>query len=83
MMNAGRVRFDGTVAEFVGTATGRVWLADAALPGAEHSWRTGSGRVRSIGGRPGEGAEPAEPSVEDAYLLMLGTNARPTEEVAA
>ncbi|MFB7577321.1 ATP-binding cassette domain-containing protein [Streptomyces sp. NPDC056165] len=83
VMNAGRVRFDGTVAEFVGTATGRVWLADAALPGAEHSWRTGSGRVRSIGGRPGEGAEPAEPSVEDAYLLMLGTNARPTEEVAA
>jgi ABC-2 type transport system ATP-binding protein len=83
VMDAGRVRFDGTVAEFVGTATGRVWLADDALRGARHSWRTGTGRIRSVGGSPVSGAEPAEPSVEDAYLLMLGAGARPAEEVAA
>jgi ABC-2 type transport system ATP-binding protein len=77
----GRVRFDGTVADFVGTATGWVWLSDSAVPGAIRSWRTGAGRIRSIGGTPRAGDEPAEPSVEDAYLLMLGTDA--LEGVAA
>ena len=43
----------------------------------------GNERVRSVGGRPGPGAEPAEPSVEDAYLLMLGASAVPDLEVAA
>jgi ABC-2 type transport system ATP-binding protein len=85
VMDAGRLRFDGTVAQFVGTAEGRVWLADAALPGARHAWRTGTGRIRSVGGEPSRGAQPTEPSVEDAYLLMLGARAQaqPVEGVAA
>jgi ABC-2 type transport system ATP-binding protein len=79
----GRVRFDGPVADFIATASGQVWLGATAVPGAAHSWRTGTGRVRSIGGTPTTTAQPAEPSVEDAYLLMLGVAAQPSVEVAA
>jgi ABC-2 type transport system ATP-binding protein len=60
-----------------------VWLHDSEVPGARVSWRTGTGRIRSIGGTPPIGAEPAEPSVEDAYLLMLGREALADSEVAA
>ena len=80
---AGRVRFDGSVADFIGTASGQVWLSAQELPGARMSWRTGTGRVRSIGGTPVAGAEQTEPSVEDAYLLMLGADAQVGDEVAA
>ena len=80
----GGIRFDGSVADFIATAAGRVWLAAEALPGASHSWRTGTGRVRSIGGTPNAaGATAAEPTVEDAYLLMLGAQALDSEDVAA
>jgi ABC-2 type transport system ATP-binding protein len=68
----GRVHFDGSVRDFIGTAEGSVWLDGAEVPGARVSWRTGTGRVRSIGGSPPSTAEAAEPTVEDAYLLMLG-----------
>jgi ABC-2 type transport system ATP-binding protein len=40
------------------------------------SWRTGSGRHHVVGGPAPPGAMPAEPTLEDAYLLMLGTDAR-------
>ena len=75
VIDAGRLRFDGTVADFIATAAGQVWLHDTEVPGARVSWRTGTGRIRSIGGTPPLTAEAAEPSVEDAYLLMLGTDA--------
>jgi ABC-2 type transport system ATP-binding protein len=78
----GRVRFEGPVSDFVATAAGSVWLAAREVPGARLSWRTGTGRVRSIGGRPGPDAEAAEPSVEDAYLLMLGHRPDAREEAA-
>jgi ABC-2 type transport system ATP-binding protein len=83
VMVGGRVRFDGAVRDFVAGADGLVWLADAELPGARASWRTGTGRIRSVGGDPGAGAVPAEPTVEDAYLLLLGRSAdREMEAVA-
>ena len=69
-----RVHFDGPVSAFVATAAGSVWLDDRAVPGAHAAWRTGSGRMRSVGGRPPAAAQSADPSVEDAYLLMLGTD---------
>lgn len=78
----GRIRFDGTVADFVATAAGAVWLDETEVPGARMSWRTGTGRVRSIGGTPGPGAQATEPSVEDAYLLMLGQRPQNLEEAA-
>ena len=73
----GRVAFDGPVAAFVTTAAGSVWLHDREVPGARVAWRTSSGRIRSIGGAAPSDAEAAEPSVEDAYLLMLGRGVLP------
>jgi ABC-2 type transport system ATP-binding protein len=83
VLSGGRVHFDGGVQDFVATATGSVWLDDAPVPGASVSWRTGTGRIRSIGGRPPVDVDSAEPSVEDAYLLMLGGDVLAREEVAA
>ncbi len=70
VLDGGRVRFDGTVDDFVATARGQVWVGPAATSGALASWRTGTGAIRSIGGAPDRTAEPAEPGVEDAYLLL-------------
>jgi ABC-2 type transport system ATP-binding protein len=72
----GAVRFDGAVADLVAAAEGQVWSADEPAPDAVVSWRTGSGRHHVVGGLPPPGAVPAEPTLEDAYLLMLGADAR-------
>jgi ABC-2 type transport system ATP-binding protein len=82
VLDGGRVRFDGGVADLVATAAGRVWLADAPDPAARASWRTGTGRHRHVGEAAPPGAEPAEPTLEDAYLLLVGERAR-TAGVAA
>jgi ABC-2 type transport system ATP-binding protein len=80
----GGVRFDGPVEELVATAVGKVWLCDAEHPGAQVSWRTGTGRYRRVGGGAPPRGEPAEPTLEDAYLLMLGaTGAADAREVVA
>ena len=72
----GTVRFDGAVTDMVATAVGRVWLADEPGDDALVSWQTGTGRHHVVGGTPPAGADPAEPTLEDAYLLMLGPDAR-------
>jgi ABC-2 type transport system ATP-binding protein len=68
----GRARFDGQVQDLVATAAGNVWLCDAEYPGAQVSWRTGTGRYRRVGGSPPPQGDLTEPTLEDAYLLMLG-----------
>jgi ABC-2 type transport system ATP-binding protein len=75
VLAGGTVRFDGAVTDLVATARGRVWLADAPGEDALASWRTGTGRHHVVGGAPPVGADPAEPTLEDAYLLMLGPDA--------
>jgi ABC-2 type transport system ATP-binding protein len=82
VIDAGAIRFDGTVLELVRTASGRVHVAPGPLPGALSSWRTGTGQVRSVGGGPGPDAVPVEPTVEDAYLLLRGERTE-TEEVTS
>ena len=74
VLAAGEVRFDGTVVDLVATARGKVWLTDHAVPDAAVTWRTGTGRHRVVGGPCPPGAEAAEPTLEDAYLLMLGAD---------
>ena len=81
VLDQGRVRFNGPVRELVATAAGRVWLADTPDPAAQTSWRTGTGRYRHVGDAP-NGAAFVEPSLEDAYLLLVGSRAG-TAEVAA
>jgi ABC-2 type transport system ATP-binding protein len=70
VLDAGRIRFDGTVPELLATAAGRVHQGPAASPGAVQTWRTGTGLIRSVGGRPDADATAVEPTVEDAYLLL-------------
>jgi ABC-2 type transport system ATP-binding protein len=79
VLDQGRVRFDGAVVDLVATAAGRVWLADAPDPAARASWRTGTGRHRNVGEAAPAGAEATEPTLEDAYLLLLGNRALSTE----
>ena len=76
VLAGGTVRFDGAVTDLVATAVGRVWLADEPGEDALVSWRTGTGRHHVVGGPPPPGADPAEPTLEDAYLLMLGRDAQ-------
>ena len=82
VLDAGRVRFDGAVRSLVATAEGRVWLAEAPYPAARASWRTGTGRYRNVGDAAPPGAERVEPTLEDAYLLLIGDRARTTEVAA-
>jgi ABC-2 type transport system ATP-binding protein len=78
VLDEGRVHFDGSVAELVGSATGRVWMTTDRHPAARHAWRTGTGRWRNVGDPPPR-AELAEPTLEDAYLLLVGDRAQETE----
>jgi ABC-2 type transport system ATP-binding protein len=71
----GRVRFDGAVTELVEAARGLVWLCDAPAATGVATWRTGTGRHRVVGGPRPPDADPTEPTLEDAYLLMLGDQA--------
>ena len=77
--NGGSTLFVGTPRELADLARGRVWLADDRATGAHLSWRTGEGRHRHVGDAPA-GADLAEPTLEDGYLLLLGE--RPLEEAA-
>ena len=71
VMDAGAVLFDGTPGSMIEAARGRVWTSDRPDQGARLSWRTGLGHHRMIGDPP-PGATPAEPALEDAYLLLIG-----------
>jgi ABC-2 type transport system ATP-binding protein len=75
VIDDGAIRFDGTVAQLVGSARGRVHVGPEPNVDALSSYRTGTGSVRSVGGQPASGAEPVEPTVEDAYLLLRGEHA--------
>ena len=75
VLDKGSIRFDGAVTDLVATAAGRVWLADGPDPAARASWRTGTGRHRNVGEAAPPGAERAEPTLEDAYLLLVGDRA--------
>jgi ABC-2 type transport system ATP-binding protein len=81
VLDHGRVAFSGDVPAFVESARGRVWVDDAPVPNAVATWRDPNRRVRSVGGDPPPTAHPADPTVEDAYLLLVGPT--PIEEVAA
>ncbi|MDP1795334.1 MAG: ABC transporter ATP-binding protein [Acidimicrobiales bacterium] len=80
VMDKGKVFFDGTTAEMTAQAKGRVWLSNAPDPAARLHWRTGDGTYRLIGDPPSR-AKLAAPSIEDAYLLLLGRT--PTDSDAA
>jgi ABC-2 type transport system ATP-binding protein len=71
VMDHGAVRFDGTTEELAEVAAGRVWSATEPDASARLSWRTGSGEHRLIGDPPA-GSTLVKPTIEDAYLLLIG-----------
>lgn len=77
VMNEGTVLFRGAPGALAASAQGRVWRNDVRDPGAELAWVAGDGSTRQIGVPP-SGAELVEPTVEDAYLLLVGAQARDT-----
>lgn len=76
-----RVLFDGLPQDMVSLASGHVWHSDRRHPAAVVSWISGDGRVRNIGDAPAS-ADLAEPTIEDAYLLLVGSGAL-AEDAAA
>jgi ABC-2 type transport system ATP-binding protein len=79
VIHQGRVRFVGTPGALTAQAEGRVWMDAQRAPTALAAWRTGDGAYRNVGDPP-PGAEPVAPTLEDAYLLLVG---RPDLEVVA
>jgi ABC-2 type transport system ATP-binding protein len=71
VMSGGRVVFEGSPRELAGVAEGQVWLSEQPPVGNASYWRNADGLYRTIGRQP-DGAEPARPSIEDGYLLLLG-----------
>jgi ABC-2 type transport system ATP-binding protein len=74
VMNDGISLFDGNPREFAELARGKVWIAGARDERARLSWRTGEGMHRHIGDAP-DGATLVDPTIEDAYLLLIGERA--------
>ena len=82
VVRRGQAVFAGSVPQLVSVADGRVWVDSTRDPRAYAGWRLGAGRYHHIGDPP-PGAELVEPTIEDAYLLLLGPDAAlPTEDVA-
>ena len=79
VIDAGRVLFHGTPAGLADSAAGRVWRSDEREPGASLAWAAGDGSIRQIGDPP-TGAELVPPTVEDAYLVLVGPKALTLDE---
>ena len=72
VLNEGQVLFQGTPTQLAEHAQGRVWFAGERDPRAQIAWRTGDGLHRNLGAAP-DGVETVAPTLEDGYLLLLGT----------
>lgn len=81
VVDRGHTVFEGTPSELTATADGRVWLAEEREPSARLAWRTAEGDVHNIGDEAPAGARTVRPTLEDAYLLLVGTAA--AKEMAA
>ena len=81
VVQAGRALFIGTPAQLADQARGRVWVDSARDPRALAAWRLGQETFHHIGDPP-PGAQLVEPTIEDAYLLMLGPAAHGERDVA-
>jgi ABC-2 type transport system ATP-binding protein len=82
VVESGAVRFKGSVADLVATARGQVWRSADRDPASRVSWRGADGWHRNIGSTPPPGSALLEPTVEDAYLLLLRHDRSPSEAAA-
>jgi ABC-2 type transport system ATP-binding protein len=74
VLDAGAIRFDGSVRDLLDTAVNKVHVAPVASASAIATWKTGTGLIHSVGGTPPADAQSLDPSVEDAYLLIRGSS---------
>jgi ABC-2 type transport system ATP-binding protein len=74
VVDRGRALFSGSVPELVESAGGSVWRDDRRDPSALVAWRLGTGEFHHVGAAP-PGAYLVPPTLEDAYLLLLGARA--------
>ena len=81
VLDGGRTVFDGTPGELTATADGKVWLSTERSPESRLAWRTADGDVRNVGDAAPAGARVLRPTLEDAYLLLVGEGS--VTEVAA
>jgi ABC-2 type transport system ATP-binding protein len=81
VVDQGRALFAGTPAELAAQAEGRVWVDSTRDPRALAAWRLGEGRFHHVG-HPPAGAQLVDPTIEDAYLLMLGPRSSGERDVA-
>ncbi|WP_030451169.1 ATP-binding cassette domain-containing protein [Herbidospora cretacea] len=70
VMRGGVFLFDGPPHEIAGKAAGQVWLSAHSSTDGQTGWRAADGRYRVVG-QPPPDAVPAEPTVEDGYLVLL------------
>ena len=74
VLDRSRLVWSGTPAALAATAAGRVWRSASAPLGSaavRASWRRPDGSHRCVG-TPPPGAELLAPTLEDAYLLLVG-----------
>ncbi len=67
-----KVRFVGSPTQLADVARGRCWSQSDKPAGARASWLLADGSHRCLGDPP-SGAELVEPTVEDGYLLLVGS----------
>ena len=75
VIDRGQVRFAGSPSDLAATATDRVWVSDQQDVRSVLTWIDGSGRHRHIG-EPPSGAELVDATLEDGYLLLMGSDAQ-------
>ncbi|MGW2159583.1 ATP-binding cassette domain-containing protein [Nonomuraea sp. NPDC001699] len=76
VLKAGRCVFAGAPRELRALAEGQVWVSAEKAAGT--SRRTGDGLYRGLGPAPSN-ARPADPTLEDGYLLLLTTTTNTTD----
>lgn len=75
VIDHGRALFAGTVPDLVRVAHQRVWIDDVRDGNAIAAYRLGDGGYHHVGDPPA-GAQLVAPTIEDAYLLLVGPTDR-------
>ncbi len=73
LLDRGRVRYDGSVRDFIATAHGHAFVAPGRFPAVPHidTGRFSDTGVWVLAAAPGEGLIPRTPDLTDAYLWAL------------